>query len=142
MFNWFGTLRAGKDLIAWGYGYGSAEVLARHSSEGDSSCAFAHMIHRNLRFHLTVAIAAFFAFCLATAPAIAAPIKNIVLVHGAWAEWFGWKGVYNMLTKDGYKVSIVQEPETSFQEDVAAISASSLYRMDHAFLSPTVTGER
>ena len=78
------------------------------------------MIHRNLRFHLTVAIAAFFAFCLATAPAIAAPIKNIVLVHGAWADGSGWKGVYNMLTKDGYKVSIVQEPETSFQEDVAA----------------------
>jgi pimeloyl-ACP methyl ester carboxylesterase len=78
------------------------------------------MIHRNLRFHLTVALAAFFAFRLATAPAIAAPIKNIVLVHGAWADGSGWKGVYDILTRDGYKVSIVQEPETSFQEDVAA----------------------
>jgi len=94
--------------------------LARNSSEGDSSCAFAHMIHRNLRFHLTAPIASFFAFCLATAPAIAAPIKNIVLVHGAWADGSGWRSVYNILTKDGYKVSIVQEPETSFQEDVAA----------------------
>ena len=77
---------------------GSPEVLARHSSEGDSSGAFAHMIHRNLRFHLTAPIAAFFAFCLATAPAIAAPINNIVLVHGAWADGSGWNGVYNILT--------------------------------------------
>src|SRR6201997_4155458 len=48
------------------------------------------------------------------------PIKNIVLVHGAWADGSGWKGVYGILVKDGYNVSIVQEPETSFQEDVAA----------------------
>jgi pimeloyl-ACP methyl ester carboxylesterase len=47
-------------------------------------------------------------------------IRNIVLVHGAWADGSGWKGVYDILAKDGYKVSIVQEPETSFQEDVAA----------------------
>src|SRR6202167_1454974 len=47
-------------------------------------------------------------------------IKNIVLVHGAWADGSGWKGVYDILVKDGYNVSIVQEPETSFQEDVAA----------------------
>jgi pimeloyl-ACP methyl ester carboxylesterase len=49
-----------------------------------------------------------------------APVKNIVLVHGAWADGSGWKGVYDILTKDGFKVSIVQEPETSFKEDVAA----------------------
>ena len=47
-------------------------------------------------------------------------IRNIVLVHGAWADGSGWKGVYDILAKDGYKVSIVQEPETSFKEDVAA----------------------
>src|ERR1700746_2947426 len=47
-------------------------------------------------------------------------IRNIVLVHGAWADGSGWKGVYDILVKDGYKVSIVQEPETSFKEDVAA----------------------
>src|SRR5580704_11494457 len=46
-------------------------------------------------------------------------IRNIVLVHGAWADGSGWKGVYDILVKDGYNVSIVQEPETSFQEDVA-----------------------
>jgi pimeloyl-ACP methyl ester carboxylesterase len=48
------------------------------------------------------------------------PIKNIVLVHGAWADGSGWRGVYDILVKDGYNVSIVQEPETSFKEDVAA----------------------
>jgi pimeloyl-ACP methyl ester carboxylesterase len=47
-------------------------------------------------------------------------IRNIVLVHGAWADGSGWKGVYDILTKHGYNVSIVQEPETSFKEDVAA----------------------
>src|SRR3954462_15934520 len=47
-------------------------------------------------------------------------IRNIVLVHGAWADGSGWKGVYDILVKDGFNVSIVQEPETSFKEDVAA----------------------
>jgi pimeloyl-ACP methyl ester carboxylesterase len=47
-------------------------------------------------------------------------VKNIVLVHGAWADGSGWKSVYDILVKDGYNVSIVQEPETAFKEDVAA----------------------
>ena len=47
-------------------------------------------------------------------------VRNIVLVHGAWADGSGWKGVYDILVKDGYHVGIVQEPETSFKEDVAA----------------------
>ena len=48
------------------------------------------------------------------------PVKNVVLVHGAWADGSGWRGVYDILVKDGYNVSVVQEPETSFQDDVAA----------------------
>jgi pimeloyl-ACP methyl ester carboxylesterase len=47
-------------------------------------------------------------------------VRNIVLVHGAWADGSGWKGVYDILVKSGFKVGIVQEPETSFKEDVAA----------------------
>ena len=47
-------------------------------------------------------------------------IRNIVLVHGAWADGSGWRGVYDILLKDGYNLSIVQEPETSFQDDVTA----------------------
>jgi pimeloyl-ACP methyl ester carboxylesterase len=48
-------------------------------------------------------------------------VRNIVLVHGAWADGSGLKGVYGILVKDGYNVSIVQEPETSFQDDVTAV---------------------
>jgi pimeloyl-ACP methyl ester carboxylesterase len=47
-------------------------------------------------------------------------VKNIVLVHGAWADGSGWRGVYDILVKDGYNVSMVQEPETTFNDDVAA----------------------
>lgn len=47
-------------------------------------------------------------------------IRNTVLVHGAWAAGSGWKSVYDILVKDGYNVGIVQGPETSFKDDVAA----------------------
>src|SRR6476620_7751852 len=57
---------------------------------------------------------------LATAPASADPIKNIVLVHGAWVDASGWKPVYEILTKQGFHVTMVQEPETSFADDVTA----------------------
>ncbi|MFG1462603.1 alpha/beta hydrolase [Xanthobacter sp. DSM 24535] len=58
---------------------------------------------------------------LATAAsAQAEPLKNIVLVHGAWVDASGWKPVYDILTQDGFKVTMVQEPETSFPDDVAA----------------------
>ncbi|AJP71210.1 alpha/beta fold hydrolase [Sphingomonas hengshuiensis] len=47
-------------------------------------------------------------------------VTNIVLVHGAFADGSGWKGVYDELTSRGYRVSIVQNPLTSFEDDVAA----------------------
>src|ERR1700733_9089562 len=47
-------------------------------------------------------------------------VRNIVLVHGAWADGSGWRAGYDILVKDGFNVAIVQEPLTSFQEDVAA----------------------
>src|SRR2546421_2112428 len=59
-------------------------------------------------------------FCTVSSQEKTSPTRNIVLVHGAWADGSGWKGVYDILVKDGYKLSIVQEPETSFKEDVAA----------------------
>jgi pimeloyl-ACP methyl ester carboxylesterase len=52
--------------------------------------------------------------------AYAGPIRNVVLVHGAWVDGSGWKGVYDHLVRDGFRVTIVQEPETSFADDVAA----------------------
>ena len=47
-------------------------------------------------------------------------VKNIVLVHGAFADGSGWRAVSDILTKDGYQVSIAQPPETSLEDDVAA----------------------
>ncbi|MBL8548805.1 MAG: alpha/beta hydrolase [Hyphomonadaceae bacterium] len=47
-------------------------------------------------------------------------VKNIVLVHGAFADGSGWRGVYDDLTARGYRVTIVQNPLTSLADDVAA----------------------
>src|SRR6202167_737019 len=44
-------------------------------------------------------------------------IKNVVLVHGAFADGSGWKRVADILKNDGYKVSVAQPPETSYAED-------------------------
>ncbi|CAB3789696.1 hypothetical protein LMG28614_02969 [Paraburkholderia ultramafica] len=49
-----------------------------------------------------------------------AATKDIVIVHGALVDGSGWRGVYDILSKDGYHVSIVQEPLTSLDEDVDA----------------------
>jgi pimeloyl-ACP methyl ester carboxylesterase len=49
-----------------------------------------------------------------------AAVKGIVLVHGAFADGSGWKPVAAILEHDGYAVSVVQEPETTFGADVAA----------------------
>lgn len=46
-----------------------------------------------------------------------AHIKNVVLVHGAFADGSGWEPVAKILKNDGYKVSVVQHPETSYAED-------------------------
>ena len=51
-------------------------------------------------------------------------IKNVVLVHGAFADGSGWEAVANILEKDGYNVSVVQHPETSFAEDVKFTKAA------------------
>jgi pimeloyl-ACP methyl ester carboxylesterase len=58
------------------------------------------------------------AFAQTTAPA---KVKNVVLVHGAWVDGSGWKAVYDILVRDGFAVSVVQEPLTSFEADVAAV---------------------
>ena len=46
-------------------------------------------------------------------------VKNVVLVHGGFVDGSGWQGVYDLLKKDGYNVSIVQNPTTSLADDVA-----------------------
>ena len=56
-------------------------------------------------------------------------VKNIVLVHGGFVDGSGWEGVYQALKKDGYTVTIVQNPTISLADDVAvtkrAIAAQS-----------------
>src|ERR1700754_1529029 len=47
-------------------------------------------------------------------------VKNVVLVHGAFADGSGWKGIYEILTKKGYNVTIVQNPLSSLEDDVNA----------------------
>ena len=72
----------------------------------------------------TLAATAFATASLATASfaADARPDRanNVVLVHGAFADGSGWRGVYDVLTAKGYRVSVVQNPLTSFADDVAA----------------------
>ena len=75
---------------------------------------------------LIARFAAFAALCFAFAAGPAAArevpnrIDNIVLVHGAWADGSGWRGVYDILTHKGYNVSIVQNPLSALADDVAA----------------------
>ena len=49
-----------------------------------------------------------------------AKIKNVVLVHGSFADGSGYKALYFALTKKGYRVTVVQNPLTSLEDDVAA----------------------
>src|SRR6187397_922175 len=46
-------------------------------------------------------------------------VKNVLLIHGAFVDGSGWQGVYELLKKDGYNVSVVQNPTTSLADDVA-----------------------
>jgi pimeloyl-ACP methyl ester carboxylesterase len=47
-------------------------------------------------------------------------VKNIVLVHGAWADGSGWQEVHGLLRARGYAVSVVQNPLSSLEDDVAS----------------------
>jgi pimeloyl-ACP methyl ester carboxylesterase len=53
----------------------------------------------------------------AAGPAPQTGIKNVVLVHGAFADGSGWEAVAKILEKDGYTVSVAQPPETSYADD-------------------------
>ena len=46
--------------------------------------------------------------------------KDVVIVHGALADGSGWRAIYDILNKDGFHVTIVQEPLTGLAEDVDA----------------------
>jgi pimeloyl-ACP methyl ester carboxylesterase len=59
--------------------------------------------------------------------------KNVVLVHGGFVDGSGWQGVYDLLRQDGYKVTIVQNPTLSLEDD-AEVTRRALGRQD----GPTV----
>jgi len=94
------------------------------------------MIFNNLKNSFASA-AALLALAGTAAPGLAAPVKNIVVVHGAFADGSGWKPVYDILVNDGYSVAVVQEPLTSLAEDVAA-TKRILDRYNKALVSPQV----
>ncbi|MYM67265.1 alpha/beta fold hydrolase [Pseudoduganella sp. FT55W] len=66
-----------------------------------------------------IAVAAIAVALMQAVPASAA--KNVVLVHGAFADGSGWREVAEILEDKGYRVSVVQHPETSLDEDVLAV---------------------
>lgn len=99
-----------------------------------------------IRFRNLLAAASLFA---APGTAIAAPatgsVRNIVLVHGAFADGSGWKGVADILARDGYKVSVVQQPEVSLAGDVAATNriidrqAGPVVLVGHSYAGAIIT---
>jgi pimeloyl-ACP methyl ester carboxylesterase len=76
------------------------------------------------RLFAGVAIAALFvsANSAYAAPADTSAVKNVVLVHGAFADGSGWQAVAEILQRDGFNVSIAQPPETSLEDDVANVN--------------------
>lgn len=68
---------------------------------------------------LAVLAALFFASAPAIAQPAREPVRNVVLVHGGFVDGSGWRGVYDILRRDGYSVTIVQNPTTSLADDVA-----------------------
>lgn len=68
-------------------------------------------------------LAAAAGLALGAAPSASAqqadPVKSVVLVHGGFVDGSGWADVYKKLTNDGYKVTVVQNPTNSLEDDVA-----------------------
>ena len=91
------------------------------------------MIFNNLK-NSFVSAAALLVLAGTAVPVLAVPFKNIVVVHGAFADGSGWKPVYDILVND---VAVVQEPLTSLAEDVAA-TKRILDRYNKALVSPQV----
>jgi pimeloyl-ACP methyl ester carboxylesterase len=56
-------------------------------------------------------------------------VRNVVLVHGGFVDGSGWEGVHDLLTKDGYRVAIVQNPTLSLDDD-AAVTRRTIDELD------------
>jgi pimeloyl-ACP methyl ester carboxylesterase len=70
---------------------------------------------------------------------------NIVLVHGGFVDGSGWEGVYRILTKDGYRVSVVQNPTITLADDVSvtkrilAIQSGPVILVGHSYGGVVIT---
>jgi hypothetical protein len=90
------------------------------------------MIQNSLKIRLVLATALIAVTGIAAPASAASPIKNIVLEHGAFVDGSGWHPAYNLLIKDGFRVSGVQQPLTSLEGDVAAVKRILNRRTAHA----------
>jgi pimeloyl-ACP methyl ester carboxylesterase len=76
---------------------------------------------------------------------LTAAAMSVVLVHGGFVDGSGWEGVYQILKKDGYDVSIVQNPTTSLADDVAvtkriiAAQTGSVILVGHSYGGAVIT---
>jgi pimeloyl-ACP methyl ester carboxylesterase len=93
------------------------------ASKVDTRCAFTtrsrYMKNSRISLAATVLTVLSASSAFAAAPAPGA-VKNVIVVHGALADASGWKAVDDILTRDGYHVTYVQDPQTTLAEDVAA----------------------
>jgi hypothetical protein len=67
---------------------------------------------------------------------------NVVLVHGAFVDGSTWRGVYDLLAEDGYRVAVVQNPTLSLQGDAAETGGLLTRKTDQSYWWGTRTGER
>ena len=74
------------------------------------------------KWMVSILIISVFGFAGSTYGQGAKTIKNVVLVHGAFVDGSGWRGIYNILIGQGYKVSVTQHSTTSFDADVAVVN--------------------
>jgi pimeloyl-ACP methyl ester carboxylesterase len=85
---------------------------------------FSHRPTDRLATTTLLSIVAIAAMAFSVTAAAPTGIKNVVLVHGAFADGSGWEAVAKILEKDGYTVSVAQPPETSYAEDVKYTKAA------------------
>jgi pimeloyl-ACP methyl ester carboxylesterase len=96
-------------------------------TKGDWICGVQHMEHQQMKtlwrlaiFTVGVISATFFAAGISAQPTKPPQARNVVLVHGAWADGSSWEKVISRLQAAGLKVTAVQNPLTSLNDDVAA----------------------
>lgn len=77
-------------------------------------------LKNRLKSILSATLIALFAIAGLATNASAQAIKNVVLVHGAFADGSGYKALYSILTRKGYHVTVVQNPLSSLEDDVNA----------------------